>query len=334
MTLQTKKVFNELGSDTVIDRQIVGGNSTGIMNLNTIKYKWATDIAQKMQNNFWLPEKVSLVDDKVSHKELTPAESIAFKNTISFLIALDSMQVNMLPTLSEYITAPEVSALLTIQAYQELVHSQSYQYILRELYPNLDREEIYNLWRSNPLLLKRNKTIANLYQQFIDDRTPENFNQALAACFVLEGIYFYSGFNFFYQLASRNKSVGTSKVIKYIENDEVTHVSLHSYIIRDRFTEKDYEMLVRIIDDAVNDEIAFGHETYGDNILGVSMLSTEQYVKYIANQRAKVVGLGVLYKGFTTNPYEYLNATKRENFFETTTTEYSQSTAVAGWDNF
>lgn len=334
MTMQRKKVFNELGSDAIDDKQIVNGTSTGIMNLNSIKYKWASEIATKMQNNFWLPERVSLVDDKASHKELSPAESIAFKNTISFLIALDSMQVNMLPIISEYITAPEVSALITIQAYQELVHSQSYQYILNELYPNLGREEIYNLWRENSLLLERNKTIANLYQQFSDDRTDKNFKQALAAGFVLEGVYFYCGFNFFYQLASRNKAVGVSKVIKYIENDEVTHVSLHSYIIRDLFTEEDKQMLAKVMDDAVQQEIAFGHETYGDNILGISKSSTEQYVKYIANKRAKIVGLGVLYKGFNTNPYEYLNAVKRENFFETTVVEYSQSTAVEGWNDF
>jgi ribonucleotide reductase beta subunit family protein with ferritin-like domain len=42
----------------------------------------------------------------------------------------------------------------------------------------------------------------------------------------------------------------------------------------------------------------------------------------------------VIYKGFTKNPYEYLNAEKRENFFETKVTEYSRSEAVDGWDEF
>jgi ribonucleotide reductase beta subunit family protein with ferritin-like domain len=47
-----------------------------------------------------------------------------------------------------------------------------------------------------------------------------------------------------------------------------------------------------------------------------------------------VVGLGAIYKGFTENPYAHLNQAKKENFFETSVTEYSQSTAVSGWDNF
>ena len=37
---------------------------------------------------------------------------------------------------------------------------------------------------------------------------------------------------------------------------------------------------------------------------------------------------------FTKDPYEYLDTEKRENFFETTVTEYSQSSAVTGWDDF
>lgn len=335
MEMKRKKVFNEVGSDTLEDRKLVGGNSTGILNLNTIKYKWATNLLGIMQNNFWLPQRVSLVEDKVTLKELTEHELTALKNTLSFLIALDSMQVNTLPVLSDYITAPEVSACLTVQAYQELVHSQSYQYILQELFPNLEREEIYDYWRDNPLLLKRNKAIADLYIKFNRARSEDSFKLAIAADFVLEGIYFYNGFNFFYQLASRNKGVGIAKVIKYIENDEVTHVSLMSYLVRDLLTsEEDKKMLEEVIREAVKQEIEWGYEVYGDNILGVSKQSTEQFVKYLANQRAKLAGLGTLYKGYNNNPYAHLDTRKKENYFETSVTEYSQSTAVDGWDDF
>lgn len=332
--MQQKKIFNENGSDGIIDRKILGGDSTGIMNLNSVKYKWAPTMLGIMQNNFWLPQKVSLVEDKVTLKELTSEELRAFKSTLSFLIVLDSMQVTNLPILSDYITAPEVSGLFTVQAYQELVHSQSYQYILQELFPNLDREEIYNYWRTNTLLLERNRMIADKYQNFIDNRTEKNFKKALAADYVLESIYFYNGFNFFYQLASRNKSVGVAKIIKYIENDEVTHVSFMNYLIKEMFDEDDMKMLSETIQEAVEHEIVWGQTTYADNILGISKDSTERFVKWMANQRAKSVGLGVLYKGFNSNPYAYLDSKKKENFFESSVSEYSQSTAVDGWDDF
>jgi ribonucleoside-diphosphate reductase beta chain len=160
--LTHKKIFDEFGDDSPGARSIINGKATGILNLNSVKYQWAPKLYKIMVSNFWLPEKVSLVDDKVTIKELTTHELEAFKNTLSFLIALDSMQVGNLPNIADYITAPEISGLFTVQAFQELIHSQSYQYLLQELFPNNEREEIYNHWRNNPLLLKRNKFIAGL----------------------------------------------------------------------------------------------------------------------------------------------------------------------------
>jgi ribonucleoside-diphosphate reductase beta chain len=335
--LSLRQIFNENGDDSLTARQLINGSATGILNLNSVKYQWAPKLFTIMVNNFWIPQKVSLVDDKVTIKELTKDEMEAFKNTLSFLIALDSMQVSNLPNLGDYITAPEVSGLITIQAFQELIHSQSYQYLLQELFPNVEREEIYNHWRHNPLLLKRNKFIAGQYEKFNSDKTMENFKIAIAANFALESIYFYNGFQFFYQLAARNKVANVAKMIKYIENDEVTHVNLFAQIIREIFdlnNENDRKILLDNITQAAEQEIEWGKEIYGDRILGISQESTEGYVKYLTNQRTKLLGLGVVYKGASRNPYEYLSAEKRENFFETKVTEYSRSEAVDGWDAF
>ena len=335
--LKERLVFNENGTDTVSERKLIGGNSTGIANLNSVKYQWASKLYKVMLNNHWIPEKISLVEDKTTIKELTDDEMLAFKSTLSFLVALDSMQTATLPKLSAYVTAPEVSALFTIQEFQELIHSQSYQYLLQELFPSTERDEIYDYWRTNPLLLERNKIIAAKYQDFAQNATQGTFKQAIAADFALEGIYFYNGFNFFYQLASRNKVSEVAKMIRYIENDEATHCAMMIHIIKELFdvnNEEDRLMLTNTLTEAVEQEIKWGHEVYGDRILGMSKSSTEQYVKYLGNKRAKSVGLGVLYKGFTKNPYEFLVSEKRENFFETAVTEYSQSSAVTGWDDF
>lgn len=334
MKLEIKKVFNENGSDAIIDRKILGGNSTGIMNLNSIKYKWTQPLIKLMLGNFWVPEVVSLVEDKVTIKELTQQELTAVKATLSFLIALDSMQVSNSAVLAEYVSAPEISALFTVQSFQELIHSQSYQYILNELFPNLQREEIYEQWRTNPLLLQRNKSIASLYEKFIQDKTLQNFKIALAADYVLESLYFYNGFNLFFQLASRNKLVGVSKVITYILADESTHVSFMVQLIKELFDKDDYKMLESVIRDAVEEEIQWGYATYSEDILGISKKSTESYIKYLANMRSKVLGLGVLYEGYSVNPYAYLTTKKKEGFFETTVTEYSTAASVGGWDDF
>ena len=165
------------------------------------------------------------------------------------------------------------------------------------------------------------------YQKFIDEKSIVNFKNAIAANFALEGIYFYNGFQFFYQLAARNKVANVAKMIKYIENDEVTHVNMFANIIREIFdidNEDDKNIIFDNIMHAAEQEIEWGKEIYGDRILGISQESTENYVRYLVNQRSKLLGLGVIYKGYTKNPYEYLNAEKRENFFETKVTEYSR----------
>lgn len=336
--IKQRLVFNPDGDDSLESRQLIGGNATGIANLNSVKYTWASKLYNVMLNNFWIPQKVSLVDDRTTLKELTQDEMQAFKNTLSFLIALDSMQTATLPHLSSYITAPEVNALFTLQEFQEQIHSQSYQYILQELFPSLEREEIYNHWRTNPLLLKRNKTISKSYQDFVDNPTEQNFKIAVAADYALEGLFFYNGFNYFYQLESRNKGVGVASIIQYIENDEATHVAFMIHLVKEKFNMKDQadrEIIRKTLEEAALAEIEWGKEIYGDRILGISERSTEEYIKFLANQRSKAVGAGVLFEGYNTNPYQYLDKEdKRENFFETSVTEYSQSTAVTGWDDF
>ena len=159
------------------------------------------------------------------------------------------------------------------------------------LFPNIEREDIYNHWRNNPLLVKRNRFIAGQYQKFNDDKSMENFKIAIAADYALEGIYFYNGFQFFYQLAARNKVANVAKMIKYIENDEVTHVNMFANLIRETFdldNAGDRQILLDNIIQAAEQEIEWGKEIYGDRILGISQQSTEDYVKYLTNQRPKI----------------------------------------------
>ena len=60
-----------------------------------------------------------------------------------FLIFLDSIQTNNIPNISDYITAPEINLILSIQTFQEAIHSQSYQYIIESILPKEVRNNIY-----------------------------------------------------------------------------------------------------------------------------------------------------------------------------------------------
>lgn len=328
-------LFNKCGDDSPANQSLIGGNPTGISNLNNNTFTWANNLYRTMTGNTWFPEKISLADDKVTITNLTDDENTAVKDTLSFLIFLDSFQCLNLPNIKGYITSPAVANLIGIQEYQEIIHSQSYQYLLEGLYPSTERDEIYDRWRTSPVLLSRIEKVAEVGEAFIKDPSLHNFKRVIIANFILESIFFYQGFNFFDQLASRNKLVQTDKMITYIRNDEITHIGIFVSIIRELFIEADYALAKEMIMDWVTGEIEWSHHIYGDRILGISKKSSEGYVKHLANDRWWILGrLDKLYPEVTKNPYEHLEVGTREGFFESKVTEYQRSETVMGWDDF
>ena len=342
--MQRKKLFNVSGNDDITNRRMVGGNVTNLFNLNNVKYQWANKLYRLMMENFWIPEKVSLFDDKRAYDELTPAEQKAYDGILSFLVFLDSIQTNNLPNISDYITAPEVNLILAIQTYQEAVHSQSYAYIIESIIPAAKREEIYNKWREDKVLLERNKYIAEIYQDFIDNRNDKNFARVLVANFLLEGLYFYNGFNFFYNLAARSLMIGTADEIKYINRDELTHCVIFANIIKeirqerhDFFNDDEiYELFAK----ATEQEINWSNHIIGNRVMGITPETIEQYTKFMANKRLKEIGMQPLFEGFDSNPYKQLEniadtngaGSVKGNFFEANVSSYNQSTAIEGWE--
>lgn len=325
-------LFNENGDDSPESQKLINGNPTGISNLNENRFKWSNDLYRIMTGNFWVPEKVSLADDKITINELTEDEDESVRDTLSFLIFLDSYQTNNLPNLQKYITAPNVANLIVIQQYQEVIHSQSYQYMLDSLYPLMTRESIYNKWRTNPVLLERIKYVAEIGQRFADNPNEENFKEVIIINLLLESIYFYQGFMFFDQLASRNKLVQSDVIIDYIRNDEMTHIGIFVNIIKDLFEEKDFEKVRDMFMIACEQEIAWAKFVYGDKILGMSEKSSEQYIHYLANDRLALIGLDPIYPE-TKNPYAHLENKKKGNFFEAAAiSSYDRSESIDGWE--
>ncbi len=345
--MEQKLLFNPEGDDSLETRQIIRGNSTNIFNLNNVRYQWANSMYRNMMANFWIPEKTDLSSDLESYKRLTVEERQAYDGILSFLIFLDSIQTNNLSNINDYITAPEVNLLLAIQQYQEAIHSQSYQYAIESIIPADRRNAIYDKWRQDKVLFERNKYVAEIYQDFLGDSSDENFYKVIIANYLLEGLYFYNGFNFFYNLASRHLMMGTSEIIRYINRDELTHCVLFEFIVReireidpDFFPPAEVEQMFRT---AVDQEIAWTDHIIGDGVLGVSEETTEMYTKWLANERWNKLGFeGKLYDGFDKNPYKHLEKLAdtegegdvKSNFFESTVSAYNQSSVLDGWDDF
>jgi ribonucleoside-diphosphate reductase beta chain len=337
-------LFNPKGNDTVEARTIIKGSTTGLFNLNAVKYPWAKSLYQVMIGNFWVPEKVSgLKDDaRMFHSDLSPEEQHAYKGILSFLIFLDSIQTVNLPHLSDYITSPEVNLILAIQAYQEAIHSQSYATILESVVESKERDEIYYFWRTDKILLERNEYIGQIYQDFIESPTDKTFFRAVVANFLLEALYFYNGFAFFDTLTDNMKMLATGRMISYIRRDELTHITIFSNLLREIKKEFpaifDEAVIREMMSEAVQQEIEWGKHILGDRIPGINGETTEGYTKWLANKRLAMINMDPLYPETIDNPYKHLDRLQdtnsdKGNFFETTVVNYTQSSSLNGsWD--
>jgi len=343
--IHANPIFNPNWNDDVSERRIIKWNTTGLFQLNNTKYAWATGLYQVMIWNFWVPEKVSwLWDDAFQYETvLTDWERRAYDWILSFLIFLDSIQTVNLPNFSDYITAPEVNLILSIQAYQEAIHSQSYSTILETVVDSKKREEIYYFFRDDKTLLERNEYIWWIYQKFIDNPSDENFFKWIVWNFLLESLYFYNGFAFFDTLADHWKMVATDRMINYIRRDELTHVTIFANImneIKREFPEMfDEEVVKDMFRTAVDQEIKWTNHILWSSIIWINEKSTEKYTKWLANDRIAMLWMDALYPEFTVNPYKHLDRLQDQNaekwnFFESTVTNYTQSSALKWWWDF
>jgi len=337
MSINKKPLFNEYGDIDTYKKKIINGNTTNLNDFNNMKYTWASDWYRQAMNNFWIPEEINLSQDLKDYNKLTEEERVAYDKILSFLIFLDSIQTANLSNINNYITASEVNLCLTIQAFQEAVHSQSYSYMLDTICSPEKRNEILYQWKDDEILLKRNKFIGDLYNKFLEEPTEENLVKTLMANYILEGIYFYSGFMFFYNLERNGKMPGSSQEIRYINRDENTHLWLFRNIIKELqienpeiFTEKLKNDLKNMMEEAVENEIAWGHYVIGDKIQGLNKNLITSYIKYLGNIRMKAINFDLLYEGYLENPAEWVDILADANsvktdFFEAKSTAYAKA---------
>jgi len=337
-------IFNPKGNDATEFRTIWFGETTNLMQLNDVRYQWALSLYEQMRGNFWIPQRLDLTADVTDYNNLTDQERRAFDGILSYLTFLDSTQTCNIPHLKLPITAPEISMCMAEQISQEGMHNHSYQYMIETIIPGDRRSLVYDFWREDKVLLARCEYIAGLYQKYVDDPTNENYFIALIADYVLEGLYFYTGFNFYYTLASRQLMAGSADIFRMINRDELSHVRLYQKILPEAIEtfNPSIDQIYDIFGEAANQEINWTNHIIGNDILGITDQSTEQYVKFLANKRLKAIGLNEIFSGFNKSPYGHLEkfadtegeANTKANFFEATVTSYMMSSSVGGWDNF
>lgn len=341
-TLKRNALFNPSGDTETRLRKMIGGNTTNLNDFNNMRYKWVSDWYRQAMNNFWIPEEINLTQDVKDYPRLDQVERTAYDKILSFLVFLDSLQSNNLPTISEYITANEVNLCLHIQAFQECVHSQSYSYMLDTICSPEKRNEILYQWKTDEHLLKRNTFIGNCYNEFQESQNGYTLMKTLIANYILEGIYFYSGFMFFYNLSRNGKMSGSAQEIRYINRDENTHLWLFRNIILELkkeepelFTPDKVEVYEGMMREGVEQEVAWGQYVIGNHIQGLNQQMIADYIHYLGNLRWSSLGYGFLYEDNRKEPEsmhwvsQYSNANMvKTDFFEAKSTAYAKSTAL------
>ncbi|GAA8642538.1 ribonucleotide-diphosphate reductase subunit beta [Helicobacter pylori] len=341
MEVSRKKIYNPNSTESVNERKIFGGNPTSMFDLNKIKYQWADHLWKTMLANTWFAEEVSMNDDKRDYLKLNAEEKIGYDRALAQLIFMDSLQTNnLIDNVNPFITSPEINLCLVRQAYEEALHSHAYAVMVESISANT--EEIYDMWRNDMQLKSKNDYIAQVYMELAKNPTEENILKALFANQILEGIYFYSGFSYFYTLARSGKMLGSAQMIRFIQRDEVTHLILFQNMINalrneraDLFTPQLINEVIGMFKKAVEIEALWGDYITQGKILGLTSSLIEQYIQFLADSRLSKVGIAKIYG--VQHPIKWVESfssfnEQRSNFFEARVSNYAKGSV--SFDDF
>ena len=323
---------------------IVNGKSSGILNWNDIAYPQMYDLYQTLLSNFWKAQEINMQDDIKQWDSLSPVEQDVFLRVNTQLASLDSLQTPTMSQVMDYVSDSSFKAIFAVISQQEAVHNESYSYILSSLVPLPEQNDRFNQAKNDPIVQKRNALILNAYEGFRNDPTLENLFKLAVNSINLEGIYFYAGFAFFYNLERRQKMLKTSTMISYIKRDEMQHAYFISQFIRILLTENPEINTKENIDyiyDSLNQAVELEKEWSRiilKDIDGIDLNEFEQYLEYLANKRFRQLGLKNLYLE-RENPMpwihvfsdEMINETKSD-FFEQKSRTYTKVTQSNGFD--
>ena len=331
--MDRKVIYNPDSKESLNDRRIFGGNSDGMINFTKMKYQWALNLWDTMEANTWFPKEVQMTADAKDYKYLSDPEKRMYDLVLSQLIFMDSLQTNnLMDNINPYITAPEVNACLSRQAYEEANHSKSYAVMVESISDNTD--EIYDMWKNDLQLREKNNYISDVYKNLSGNITDEKIVLALFANQILEGLYFYAGFAAIYALGKSGKMLGSSQMIRFIQRDEVTHLLLFQNMINsvrkerpDLFTKELEEKVRSMFRKAVELESSWGSYITQGQVLGFTDAIIKQYIQYLADKRLDAVGYKPEYN--VKHPIPWVDGyasfnDQRANFFESNVVNYSK----------
>jgi ribonucleoside-diphosphate reductase beta chain len=338
---------NEIKVD---DKKIINCRAD-LNQLVPFKYPWAWEKYLTSCANHWMPNEINMADDIALWKSktgLTKDERLIIERNLGFFSTADSLVANNLVlAIYKHITNPECRQYLLRQAFEEALHTHSYQHIVQSL--GLNEAHIFNMYRRVPSI-NHKSSWALPYTQSLGDpsfktgttKNNKRFLRDLIVFYVVfEGIFFYVGFSQILSMGRRNKMTGIAEQFQYIIRDESMHLNFGIDVINQIKIENpslwdiDFQKeIIDIIKEGVSLEHQYAIDTMPNGISGLNSDIFHEYIKFIANRRCNQIGLPEQFN-VKENPFPWMSEItdlkKEKNFFETRVTEY-QTGGTLKWD--
>ncbi len=322
-------------------RRVINGVDADVIQLYPMKHKWAWEAYNVGNANHWLPTEISMQKDIEQWNSpglLSDDERKAFKTVLGFFTTGDSMAANNVVLATyRHVTSPECRMYILRQAYEEAIHTHSYQYIVESL--GLDEGEIFNMYREVDAIYNKDAFVLSFNEGIFNPEfktgTLQNdqlfLENMVVFSLIFEGIFFYSSFAVMFGFQRLNKMVGSAEQIQYIMRDESQHLNFGINIINtikeeqpEVWTPEFQTRAINLVKKAVDLEATFAAEVFPKGIFGMNADGFRKYIEHIADRRLARVGLPAQYN--TPNPFpwmsEAIDLNKEKNFFETRVTEY------------
>jgi len=321
-----------MSDDKLIDR-------INAINWNEVQDETDVTVWNRVNSNFWLPEKVPLSNDVPSWGTLTEEEKLTVMRVFTGLTLLDTIQsrVGATSMMNDSLTQHEESVFAQF-SYMEAVHAKSYSSIFSTLASSGEIDEAFRWSEENKHLQQKARILLNHYQG--DDIYKKKIISVL-----MESFLFYSGFYLPFYWASRAKLTNTADIIRLILRDESVHgyyigykyqKSLEAHNVpqkqRDELKAYTYELLYELYEN----EVEYAQSLYDH--MGVTE-EVKHYMRFNANKALSNLGYEPLFpkEECQVNPaiLSAMDAGANENhdFFSGSGSAYVVGTAEATTDD-
>jgi len=323
-------VFNKNKVDSKKQPMFFGA-PLGVQRYDSYKYPVFDKLTNQMLGYFWRPEEVSLQKDRGDYQTLRPEQKHIFSSNLKYQILLDSVQGRG-PGMAfaPYCALPELEAAMNVWQFMEMIHSRSYTYIIKNVYP--DPSEVFDTILDDEKILARAKSVTAAYDDFINAAQqygqgnwwkPEwkdaSYNAeyeekelkrklylAVSNVNILEGIRFYVSFACSFAFGELKLMEGSAKIISLIARDENLHTVLTQQMIKAwqkgddpvmlEIMEEEEDTVTEMYRNAVNEEKEWAQYLFKDgSMIGLNDKLLVKYVEWIANKRMRAIGLKPIY---------------------------------------